>query len=61
MTLCFVPGFSRERNVAAITYIDGDWHDGKVQPVTKFEDRTLQPGPVYRRTRELYWDFVHTR
>jgi len=54
MTLYFVPGFSRERNPAAITYIDGDWHDGKVQPVTKFEDRTLPPGPVYRRARELY-------
>jgi len=34
---------------------------GKVQPVTKFEDHTLQPGPVYRRARELYWDFAHSR
>ncbi len=34
---------------------------GKVQPVTKFEDRELQPGPIYRRARELYWDFAHTR
>ncbi len=34
---------------------------GKLQPVTKLKDRTLQPGPVYRRARELYWDFAHSR
>lgn len=34
---------------------------GKVQPVTRYEDRDLQPGPVYRRTRELYWDFAHAK
>jgi branched-chain amino acid aminotransferase len=31
----------------------------KVVPVTRFEDRHLQPGPVMQRTRELYWDFAH--
>lgn len=34
---------------------------GKVQPVIRFEERALQPGPVYRRARELYWDFAHSR
>jgi branched-chain amino acid aminotransferase len=34
---------------------------GKVQPVIRFEERDLQPGPVYRRARELYWDFAHSR
>ena len=34
---------------------------GKVQPVTRIDDRNLQPGPVYRRARELYWDFAHSR
>ena len=34
---------------------------GKVQPVTRYEDRDLQPGPVYQRTRELYWDFAHSK
>lgn len=34
---------------------------GKVQPVIRYEDRDLQPGPVYRRARELYWDFAHSR
>jgi branched-chain amino acid aminotransferase len=33
---------------------------GKVMPVIKFEERDLQPGPVYRRARELYWDFAHS-
>lgn len=32
---------------------------GKVQPVTRYEDRKLQPGPIYRRARELYWAFAH--
>ena len=33
---------------------------GKVQPVTRFEDRKLAPGAVFRRARELYWDFAHS-
>jgi branched-chain amino acid aminotransferase len=33
----------------------------KVSPITRLDDRDLQPGPVYRRTRELYWDYAHTR
>jgi branched-chain amino acid aminotransferase len=32
----------------------------KVIPVTRFEDRSLQPGPFYRKARELYWDFAHS-
>jgi branched-chain amino acid aminotransferase len=31
---------------------------GKVMPVTRFEDRELRPGPVYHRSRELYFDFA---
>jgi branched-chain amino acid aminotransferase len=30
----------------------------KVQPVTRVEDRDFQPGPVYKRARELYWEFA---
>ncbi len=30
----------------------------KVQPVTRVEDRNFQPGPVYKRARELYWEFA---
>jgi len=32
---------------------------GKVQPLTKFEDRDLQPGPVAAKAKELYWAFAH--
>jgi branched-chain amino acid aminotransferase len=31
----------------------------KVSPVTRLDDRDLQPGPIYRRARELYWDYAH--
>jgi len=30
---------------------------GKVLPVIRFDERNLQPGPMYRRARQLYWDF----
>ena len=30
----------------------------KVLPVTRVEDRELQPGPVYRKARELYFEFA---
>ena len=33
----------------------------KALPVTRIEDRPLQPGPVYRKTRELYWEFAHSK
>lgn len=31
----------------------------KVFPITRVEDRNLQPGPIFRRARELYWAFAH--
>jgi branched-chain amino acid aminotransferase len=31
----------------------------KVLPITRIGDRVLQPGPLYRRARELYWSFAH--
>ncbi|HET6521303.1 MAG TPA: branched-chain amino acid aminotransferase [Geminicoccaceae bacterium] len=30
----------------------------KVMPYARFEDRDLQPGPLYARARELYWEFA---
>jgi branched-chain amino acid aminotransferase len=32
---------------------------GKVMPATRIEQRHLQPGPVYAKARELYWEFAH--
>ena len=31
----------------------------KVSPITRIDDRALQPGPFYRKARELYWAFAH--
>lgn len=31
---------------------------GKVLPITRVEDRPFRAGPIYRRARELYWDFA---
>ncbi len=31
----------------------------KVSPVTRIDQRELQPGPFYRKARELYWEFAH--
>jgi branched-chain amino acid aminotransferase len=33
---------------------------GKVVPFTRIDDRQLQPGPIFRRARELYWEFAHS-
>jgi branched-chain amino acid aminotransferase len=32
----------------------------KVVPVTRIEDRHLQPGPVAKKARELYWEWAHS-
>jgi branched-chain amino acid aminotransferase len=32
----------------------------KVTPITRIDDRSLQPGPFYRKARALYWEFAHT-
>lgn len=32
----------------------------KVVPVTRIEDRSLQPGPIGKRARKLYWEFAHS-
>jgi branched-chain amino acid aminotransferase len=31
----------------------------KVSPINRIDERDLQPGPVYARARELYWEFAH--
>ena len=33
----------------------------KVLPVTRYESRDFQPGPVYRRARELYFEYAKTQ
>lgn len=31
----------------------------KVMPVTRIDQRQLQPGPIAAKARSLYWDFAH--
>ena len=31
----------------------------KVVPITRIEDRMLQPGPLHGKARKLYWDWAH--
>lgn len=33
----------------------------KVVPIVGIEERALKPGPLFRRARDLYWQFAHTR
>jgi branched-chain amino acid aminotransferase len=32
----------------------------KVMPVTRIDDRHLQPGPFYTMARRLYWEYAHS-
>jgi branched-chain amino acid aminotransferase len=32
----------------------------KVLPITRIGERSLQPGPFFRKARELYWEFAHS-
>ena len=32
---------------------------GKVMPVTRVENRSLQPGPFAKQARDLYWAYAH--
>jgi branched-chain amino acid aminotransferase len=34
---------------------------GKVQPVSRYESRDLQPGPIARQAHELYMAFSRTQ
>jgi len=45
-------------DVATADEIFSTGNYSKVLPVTKIDDRDLQPGPAYRKARELYFDFA---
>jgi branched-chain amino acid aminotransferase len=32
----------------------------KVMPINRIGDRSLQPGPFFRKARELYWQYAHS-
>jgi branched-chain amino acid aminotransferase len=40
-------------------FISGNY--SKVMPVLRIDSRDLQPGPYYRKARDLYWSFAHSK
>ena len=49
----------RYRDFEAADEIFATGNASKVLPVTRIGERALQPGPLYRKARELYWAFAH--
>lgn len=47
------------RDIQTADEIFSSGNYSKVMPVNRIEERSLQPGPLYRKARELYWDYVH--
>lgn len=39
-------------------FMTGNMH--KITPVSAFEDRRYQPGPITARARQMYWDWAHS-
>ena len=53
-----------ERAIKWQEFLDADeifstGNHSKIVPVTRMEDRDLQPGPVAAKARKLYWDWAH--
>lgn len=54
-----------EKTLKVKDFLDADeifstGNHSKVVPIIKIEDRELQPGPVAKRARELYWQWAHS-
>ncbi len=54
-----------ERTLSIREFMEADeifstGNHSKVVPVTRIEQRILQPGPVARKARKLYWDWAHS-
>jgi len=54
-----------ERSITPAELLDADevfttGNYGKVMPITRVEERDLQPGPIYTQARKSYWDWAHS-
>jgi branched-chain amino acid aminotransferase len=54
----------RETTLTVADFLDADeiFSTGnylKVAPITRIEDRELQPGPIHAKARKLYWEWAH--
>jgi branched-chain amino acid aminotransferase len=47
------------RDIQTADEIFSSGNYSKVMPVNRIEERSLQSGPLYRKARELYWDYAH--
>ena len=56
-----VEGTLRYEDFLAADEIFTTGNYSKVMPILRIDSRDLQPGPFYRKARELYWDFAHSR
>jgi branched-chain amino acid aminotransferase len=56
-----VEGMLRYADFQGADEIFSSGNYSKVVPITRIGDRSLQPGPFYRKARELYWEFAHSR
>jgi len=50
----------RYRDFESADEIFSSGNYSKVVPVMRIGERSLQPGPLYRKARELYWAFSHS-
>jgi branched-chain amino acid aminotransferase len=53
-----------EKSLGLQDFLDADeifstGNYSKVIPITRIEDRMLQPGPLHGKARKLYWDWAH--
>jgi branched-chain amino acid aminotransferase len=48
------------RDFTAADEIFSTGNYSKVVPVTRIDERSLQPGPFYAQARKLYWEFAHS-
>lgn len=51
----------RPQDVAEADEILSTGNYAKVQYISRYENRDLQPGPLFRKARELYFDFAKTQ
>jgi branched-chain amino acid aminotransferase len=54
-----------EKSMSVQEFLDADeifstGNYSKIVPVTRFEERDLQPGPMAQKARNLYWDWAHS-
>lgn len=50
----------RYRDFEAADEIFATGNASKVLPITRIGERALQPGPLFRKARELYWAYAHS-